>query len=230
MTNGTSQGLFIVVAIIIFGIFVFISYLLFRDTLKPSLSTIYCDAFEQVNEQTEISEIDTDNCIDEKFTNSLDKHSNFEFILDINTSSSSSRELSRITKETINDIVEFNITSPDILSQIDNDGYLSRVTGSSFDGLAFTLTKFTTKQKYLDAGFPTSYSDRQYKVSFSSNFTKSRYSWGVADIQGRVFYNPQTANPFKIKVNEVNEFTFTFENKFGGKSTFKFKIKPIANI
>ncbi|OTO93606.1 hypothetical protein A5853_001866, partial [Enterococcus faecium] len=30
MTNGTNQGLFVVVAIIIFGIFIFISYLLFR--------------------------------------------------------------------------------------------------------------------------------------------------------------------------------------------------------
>lgn len=47
MTNGTSQGLFIVVAIIIFGIFIAISYLLFRDTLKPSLSTIFTDSLEQ---------------------------------------------------------------------------------------------------------------------------------------------------------------------------------------
>lgn len=51
MTNGTSQGLFIVVAIIIFGIFIAISYLLFRNTLKPSLSTIYCDSFEQIGER-----------------------------------------------------------------------------------------------------------------------------------------------------------------------------------
>ncbi|HBC1835942.1 TPA: leucine-rich repeat domain-containing protein, partial [Enterococcus faecalis] len=47
MTNGTSQGLFIIVAIIIFGIFIAIGYLLFRDTLKPSLSTIFTDSLEQ---------------------------------------------------------------------------------------------------------------------------------------------------------------------------------------
>lgn len=47
MTNGTSQGLFVVVAIVIFGIFVLISYLLFKDTLKPSLSGIFSDSLEQ---------------------------------------------------------------------------------------------------------------------------------------------------------------------------------------
>ncbi|HBK4031851.1 TPA: leucine-rich repeat protein [Enterococcus faecium] len=49
MTNGTSQGLFVIVAVVIFGIFIFISYLLFRDTLKPSLSTIFTDGLEQAN-------------------------------------------------------------------------------------------------------------------------------------------------------------------------------------
>ena len=47
MTNGSSQGLFIIVAVVIFGIFVFISYLLFRDTMKPSLSSIFTDGVEQ---------------------------------------------------------------------------------------------------------------------------------------------------------------------------------------
>ncbi len=49
MTNGTSQGLFVVVAIIISGVFIAISYLLFRNTLKPSLSTIFTDSLEQFN-------------------------------------------------------------------------------------------------------------------------------------------------------------------------------------
>ncbi|MDT2481110.1 leucine-rich repeat protein [Enterococcus avium] len=48
MTNGTSQGLFIVVAIIIFGIFVLISYILFKDTIKTSLSAIFTDSLGQV--------------------------------------------------------------------------------------------------------------------------------------------------------------------------------------
>ena len=47
MTNGTSQGLFVVVAIIIFGIFVLISYMLFKDNLKPTLANIFTDGLKQ---------------------------------------------------------------------------------------------------------------------------------------------------------------------------------------
>lgn len=50
MTNGTSQGLFVVVAIIIFGIFVLISYLLFRNELKPTLANIFTDGLEQAED------------------------------------------------------------------------------------------------------------------------------------------------------------------------------------
>lgn len=45
MTNGGSQGLFVVVAVVIFGIFVSISYLIFRDNLTPSLSAIFSNSF-----------------------------------------------------------------------------------------------------------------------------------------------------------------------------------------
>lgn len=45
MTNGGSQGLFVVVAVVIFGIFVSISYLIFRDKLTPSLSAIFSNSF-----------------------------------------------------------------------------------------------------------------------------------------------------------------------------------------
>lgn len=44
MTNGSSQGLFVVVAVVIFGVFVAISYSLFRDTLTPSLASIFQDS------------------------------------------------------------------------------------------------------------------------------------------------------------------------------------------
>ncbi|MDT2844777.1 hypothetical protein [Vagococcus lutrae] len=49
MTNGASQGLFVIVAVVIFGIFVLISYVLFRDTLKPNLANIFTDSLEQAN-------------------------------------------------------------------------------------------------------------------------------------------------------------------------------------
>lgn len=52
MTNGSSQGLFVVVAIVIFGIFVFISYLLFKDNMQPSLAKIFCDSFTSTSKNT----------------------------------------------------------------------------------------------------------------------------------------------------------------------------------
>lgn len=44
MTDGASQGLFVIVAVVIFGIFVLIAYILFRDTLKDSLKGIFENA------------------------------------------------------------------------------------------------------------------------------------------------------------------------------------------
>lgn len=44
MTSGSSQGLFVIVAVVIFGIFVLISYILFRDNLKTGLSSVFEDS------------------------------------------------------------------------------------------------------------------------------------------------------------------------------------------
>lgn len=46
MTTGTSQGLFVIIAVVIFGIFVAISYLLFQDTLNPKLMNIFDTSLE----------------------------------------------------------------------------------------------------------------------------------------------------------------------------------------
>ena len=51
MTDGTSQGLFIVVAIVIFGIFVVLAYILFEDTLSPALANMFTDATEQASKR-----------------------------------------------------------------------------------------------------------------------------------------------------------------------------------
>ncbi len=51
MTEGTSQGLFVVVAIVIFGIFVGLSYTIFGNTLKPGIVTIFEYAFVRDNGQ-----------------------------------------------------------------------------------------------------------------------------------------------------------------------------------
>lgn len=47
MTNGSSQGLFVIVAVVIFGLFIAISYILFTDTLQPSLANIFNDTTEK---------------------------------------------------------------------------------------------------------------------------------------------------------------------------------------
>ena len=49
MTNGSSQGLFVVVAVVIFGILVVISYMLFRDTLSPTLASIFKESIFQTD-------------------------------------------------------------------------------------------------------------------------------------------------------------------------------------
>lgn len=49
MTSGSSQGLFVVEVVVIFGIFVSISYTLFRYTLTPSLASIFKDSLYQTN-------------------------------------------------------------------------------------------------------------------------------------------------------------------------------------
>ena len=47
MTDGTSQGLFIVVAIVIFGIFTVLAYILFEDTLSPAMANMFTEATEK---------------------------------------------------------------------------------------------------------------------------------------------------------------------------------------
>ena len=56
MTEGTSQGLFIVVAIVIFGIFVVMAYILFEDTLSPAMANMFTTATEHAEMNREISD------------------------------------------------------------------------------------------------------------------------------------------------------------------------------
>lgn len=53
MTNGTSQGLFVIVAVVIFGIFVAISYTIFRGSLQPALANIFKDSLTQAKDSLE---------------------------------------------------------------------------------------------------------------------------------------------------------------------------------
>lgn len=50
MTNGTAQGLYIIIAVVIFGIFTLLSYLIFQDPLSPKLTNIFEQSFLQTEE------------------------------------------------------------------------------------------------------------------------------------------------------------------------------------
>ena len=53
MTDGSSQGLFVIIAVVIFGIFVSISYIIFKDTLQPALANIFKDSLTQAKDSLE---------------------------------------------------------------------------------------------------------------------------------------------------------------------------------
>lgn len=57
MTDGSNQGLFIVVAVVIFGIFVAIAYTLFEDTLSPSLASMFSDTIETASNRLDSRKI-----------------------------------------------------------------------------------------------------------------------------------------------------------------------------
>lgn len=52
MTEGMSQGLLIVVSIVIFGIFALMAYLIFEDTLNPALEDLFGFGIEQAEDNT----------------------------------------------------------------------------------------------------------------------------------------------------------------------------------
>lgn len=49
MTDGASQGLFVIVAVVIFGIFVALAYLLFREQLTTALGNIFKTSIAQAS-------------------------------------------------------------------------------------------------------------------------------------------------------------------------------------
>lgn len=51
MTDGASQGLFVIVAVVIFGIFVIIAYMLFKDKLAEALGSIFDSSISQAQSQ-----------------------------------------------------------------------------------------------------------------------------------------------------------------------------------
>lgn len=153
MTNGTSQGLSIVVAIVIFGIFVLISYLLFKDNLKPTLANIFTDGRER----------DGDN-LNYENKNSFPKKDNIIFTGEKNVSS----QLLGYQYSYLNDT--YDVVSKEVATQTGIDGGVAYVKDTEEiilnDGLGMTKLDIP----YEIEGLPVTYISGFSEASFTGNF------------------------------------------------------------
>ncbi|MGF1948000.1 hypothetical protein ACQUFD_12935 [Enterococcus gallinarum] len=205
MTDGSSQGLFVIVAIVIFGIFVFISYLLFRDTMKPTLANVFCDSFEQVGENTNLLDGSEGKCVG-KFNNSHEITSYvwlwFKGVATAKTvwypEDTSMRTIN--LKELMNGtpVIEDGYV---ILNQLSDNGVT--VTQEAIDnGFGSDETRTTTIQIN---------DDQHFKYN---SINSSASNWGFK-------------GGAKLKIGEVNTIKITYENIYGGKSNYTIQVKII---
>lgn len=172
MTNGTSQGLFVVVAIVIFGIFVLISYLLFRHNLKPTLANIFTDGLEQAK----------DNLNSENET-SFPKKDNIIFTGEKNDSS----QLLGYQYSYLNDT--YDVVSKEVATQIGIDGGVVYVKDSDEiilnEGLGMTKLDIPYEIEGLPVTFISGFSEASFTGDFDSKnlkiiapftFQNSKYS------------------------------------------------------
>lgn len=202
MTNGTSQGLFIVVAIIIFGIFIAISYLLFRNTLKPSLSTIYCDSFEQIDENTNLLDTNNSKCM-RKFNNSFEVKSYFNIWF----KGANWGPIIWTPDNTEIRTIKLSQASNGIPT-IEN-GYVLVDSISDIN--------VAVKQDAIDKGFGTNKTREAYisingeKEIYLGKANSSNVSWG-------------TNKGLKLKIGEVNTIKMKYINFRGGKTVYTLQV------
>lgn len=211
MTNGTSQGLFVVVAIVIFGLFVLMSYILFRDTLKPSLTAIFEDGVVQAK------------C--EVGSNNLDKDCNPTFNDAYQVTGGLSLGLTNKNMPTAT-IKSYSIwkqsdQSPRTINVASVYSSLDIVDGAVLVG---SLDDFGTsiKKEFVDMGFGSDLTrdiylqiNNQPEV-FVGKATGSNSYWGTLRAKG-----------LRLKIGETNTVKITFINKYGGKSVFETKVTVI---
>lgn len=213
MTNGTSQELFVVVAIVIFGIFVLISYLLFRDNLKPSLGGIFTDGLMQSNCVVNGVDESTPLC-NPKFNNSfeINQYVNIGFVDNNNV---------------------FGTTGfPEIWSATDSSTrtinlkpYLDKGASLNIEnGLVEISTINDTgvyvKEDYLNNGFG---SDKSRKLYISINQAPDIYL-GSSDYPNITWGGNKV---LKLKIGKINTIKLTYENIYGGKTIYTFQVKIV---
>lgn len=210
MTDGSSQGLFIVVAVVIFGIFVLLSYILFRDTMKPSLGKIYCDSFNQVEEDTELG-IFSKEC-DSKFSNSftMPLRMNIGFV-DLNTNGSTPFPAIYTKEDPSMRTINLSSYSSKYKLNIENDEVEIFTIGDN---------GVTVTQEAIDKGFGKNFNRKGY---FSINGQKEVYL-GSSDFPNLDWGQGQK---LKLKIGKINTIKITYVNIYGGKTTYQIQVKII---
>ncbi|MDT2760829.1 hypothetical protein [Enterococcus xiangfangensis] len=217
MTNGTSQGLFVVVAIVIFGIFVLISYLLFRDNLKPSLSGIFTDGLEQsVNS---LDNYDGKNHIGDELTITRGYVSNY--LRDKGTTPISGENSVYLKNKDLN-IIE--LTSEEASEKWNYSVNSNTITIKGI-GVLYKNVYSKSLEKYLDeetqnATFTQKITGDITSFTYTHKFIdrKSNNPEGVAGLHN--------SSGYSIQLDKEYTFTQTLTNNYSGKvtqETYKFK-------
>ncbi|MDQ8608395.1 MULTISPECIES: hypothetical protein [Enterococcus] len=211
MTNGTSQGLFVIVAIVIFSIFIAISYLLFRNTLKPTLANIFTDGLEQANCQFNPEETNTIKC-NPTFNNSFDFKSLLLTFSGWNGMPKAwEHDASYILTIDLNKYPDVQInqeTNTVTLERIDIWGLTKDKAFTSENG--YTKNNDTTLTLTVNQDKPLEYN----KAEYSNNMSWKTFSQSTN-------YQPQLA------INQINTFKIELENAYGGKSVKTIQVKII---
>lgn len=205
MTNGSNQGLFVIVAVVIFGIFVFISYLLFRDTMKPTLANVFCDGFEQVGDNTNLLDGSEGKCMG-KFNNS---HEITSYVWLWFKSVATAKTIwypEDTSMRTIN-LKELYNGTPVI-----EDGYVI-INQISDNGVSVT-------QEAIDNGFGSDATrTTEIQINDDQHFKYNSVNTSVANWGLKV--------GAKLKIGEINTIKITYENIYGGKSSYTIQVKII---
>lgn len=218
MTNGTSQGLFVVVAIVIFGIFVLISYLLFRDNLKPSLGGIFTDGLEQA--KCAISNEDESNPIcNPKFNNSHEFLSSgsvgIEFVNKLEDGSTpNSGKTINIWKSGINQgipeisISEYKKKFPHHNIIVENNMVLM--------GMIF-IKQLHVKNSFLTCGYQVRDNSDIY-ISINNNQLEE-----LGPLKDNLTLNYRFN--YYLEIGKTNSINIKYINSYGGVSNFEFQVK-----
>lgn len=211
MTNGTSQGLFAIIAIVIFGIFIFISYLLFKDNLNPTLANIFTDGFEQTNCQFDTTKIKTIKC-NPTFNNSFDSKS-------IGLQFSGYAGMFEAQKTDNSDILMIDINNrPDI--QINQETNTVELGSINISGItkdkSFTYENGYTKNNELTLTLTVN-QDKPLE------YNKAEYAYNMSwkTVSQSTNYQPQLA------INQINTFKIELVNAYGGKTVKTIRVKII---